>query len=392
MSTKRTCQECGRELDPSDEFCTNCGAKVPPAGAVTAPEIVTDSGSNGHISAEEFKKYEVTKGVRYDENGAYYRFDTGKVPENVKKATLKAQKGVLTSGTASVMRKTYVMSIVLLPIALIVAVALSGADLTFLPYLIAALLFAPSIAIAVGNSKVYKSAIDTAQNRVSTSGLEIINIAVWVRTILVAIAIVALLIANSVVSDEMCVILAIFGGMLLLLDISSIMCLKTLKYELETCTQVSHIAKVVTLILTIFVGSFPAISFAVFSLFMPLIGSEFDPFMFVSLALAVYGIYSVCAGKLLVNYHKEVFGAIAGELRKEQKSEETTEPVSGNQANVPVCPKCGAQVAADSQFCMACGTKLEKPAEKADRPSFCPYCGSKLNADSAFCTSCGKKL
>ena len=211
---------------------------------------------------------------------------------------------------------------------------------------------------------------------------------------MIAIAIVVLLIANAVVSDEMCVILAILGGMLLPLDICSIFFLKTLKYELETCTQVSQISKIVTLIMTILFGAFPAVSLALVALLMPLMvmDSEAMPFMFVGIVPTVYGIYAVCAGKLSMDYHKLVYGAIAGELKKEQESEETTEPVLENQASVPTCPKCGAEIKSDSLFCTSCGTKIEKPKEKVERPSFCPYCGSKLNADSAFCSNCGNKV
>lgn len=38
-------------------------------------------------------------------------------------------------------------------------------------------------------------------------------------------------------------------------------------------------------------------------------------------------------------------------------------PVTMQTANVMVCQKCGAQIAADSAFCTACGAKVEKQQE-----------------------------
>lgn len=362
--SSRTCQKCGRELDASDEFCTNCGAKVPPEGA-KAPGIAIDSGGEGYISAEKFKAYEVTEGVRYDENGAFYRIDPGKIPENVRIATVKAQKASLTSLTAAVMRKTYVMSIVLVPIALALFIYLGELGPALLPFLVAAFLAAPSIAIAVGSSKMHKAAKDPSPNVVSTSGLKVVNVAVWIRTVLTAVLIVTLFVLNAVIFDELA-IAAVAVAMILLMPINicSIFFLRNLKYELVTCSQTSQAAKIALCIMTTMIGAVTAFMGAFVALLMPLMGLEagFLICLLIAVMFVIYGIYTVCATKWMSDYHKAVFNAITGELKKEQESEKAAAP--------------------------------QAPAAETSAPkkAFCPYCGSELEEESAFCSNCGKKL
>ena len=47
------------------------------------------------------------------------------------------------------------------------------------------------------------------------------------------------------------------------------------------------------------------------------------------------------------------------------------------------CPKCGAQLPADSKFCNQCGEKLGNA---------CPNCGAEVVQGSMFCSNCGQKL
>lgn len=49
------------------------------------------------------------------------------------------------------------------------------------------------------------------------------------------------------------------------------------------------------------------------------------------------------------------------------------------------CPKCGAELADDAQFCVNCGAKQEDFLK-------CPKCGHINKADSEFCTECGTRL
>lgn len=63
--------------------------------------------------------------------------------------------------------------------------------------------------------------------------------------------------------------------------------------------------------------------------------------------------------------------------------------------NTVNCPNCGAAIPADSAFCSACGTKIEKPVQNVPGPqagAVCPNCGASVEAGAAFCTSCGTRL
>jgi len=48
------------------------------------------------------------------------------------------------------------------------------------------------------------------------------------------------------------------------------------------------------------------------------------------------------------------------------------------------CPKCGAQIPANSKFCNQCGAKIGGAS--------CPQCGADVPAGSKFCPNCGTKI
>ncbi len=54
-------------------------------------------------------------------------------------------------------------------------------------------------------------------------------------------------------------------------------------------------------------------------------------------------------------------------------------------AGMIVCPSCKAQIPAGSQFCSACGAKLQSTVA-------CPKCSTQVPAGSKFCSSCGTSL
>ena len=59
------------------------------------------------------------------------------------------------------------------------------------------------------------------------------------------------------------------------------------------------------------------------------------------------------------------------------------------------CPNCGAQISANSGFCNACGSKIEKQVPPAPQPGagkICPKCQKTVEADALFCTFCGNQF
>jgi DNA-directed RNA polymerase subunit RPC12/RpoP len=62
-----------------------------------------------------------------------------------------------------------------------------------------------------------------------------------------------------------------------------------------------------------------------------------------------------------------------------------------------LCPKCGAELDINQQFCSVCGAKQEMPsaqvqaAATADTKFKCANCSAELAAGQVFCPSCGAK-
>ena len=48
------------------------------------------------------------------------------------------------------------------------------------------------------------------------------------------------------------------------------------------------------------------------------------------------------------------------------------------------CANCHAPLAEDANFCMKCGTPVQR--------TFCPHCGKSIMADDRFCPTCGKAI
>ncbi|MCC8023709.1 MAG: zinc ribbon domain-containing protein [Clostridium sp.] len=63
-----------------------------------------------------------------------------------------------------------------------------------------------------------------------------------------------------------------------------------------------------------------------------------------------------------------------------------------------VCPKCGHKMSADSDFCMNCGSKVEKKIGFiqtdviVEKKMKCKKCGNEIPCESVFCPSCGTNL
>jgi len=55
-----------------------------------------------------------------------------------------------------------------------------------------------------------------------------------------------------------------------------------------------------------------------------------------------------------------------------------------NAAGGSSCANCHAPLAQDANFCMKCGTPVQR--------TFCPHCGKPIMADDRFCSTCGKTI
>ena len=52
---------------------------------------------------------------------------------------------------------------------------------------------------------------------------------------------------------------------------------------------------------------------------------------------------------------------------------------------MPVCTNCGKEIIPGKQFCIHCGTKVNKP----DALKYCTHCGTLIKDFGKFCTVCG---
>ena len=55
---------------------------------------------------------------------------------------------------------------------------------------------------------------------------------------------------------------------------------------------------------------------------------------------------------------------------------------------IVICPKCQAEISAESLFCSSCGTKIEKEEKKVT----CSSCGAQIEEGARFCVNCGTKV
>lgn len=64
---------------------------------------------------------------------------------------------------------------------------------------------------------------------------------------------------------------------------------------------------------------------------------------------------------------------------------------------MPICSKCGNEVADGMKFCMKCGTPVApaqktEEAPKAAAKTVCPNCGNEVEAGMKFCKKCGTRI
>ena len=87
--------------------------------------------------------------------------------------------------------------------------------------------------------------------------------------------------------------------------------------------------------------------------------------------------------------YEESFAKIKESFAAIDSYAEQIKKISG----IRTCPNCGADVAKDYRFCIACGTKMpeeEKPAN--DGKLVCEKCGAEAEEGALFCINCGAKI
>jgi membrane protease subunit (stomatin/prohibitin family) len=76
-------------------------------------------------------------------------------------------------------------------------------------------------------------------------------------------------------------------------------------------------------------------------------------------------------------------GMVAQAMQGGQQQQGGASPAAGAMI---ACPNCKTQIAATSQFCSSCGTKVMMSMIQ------CPKCSAQVQAGSKFCNSCGTSL
>lgn len=70
--------------------------------------------------------------------------------------------------------------------------------------------------------------------------------------------------------------------------------------------------------------------------------------------------------------------------RTQQTASATPARLNANAAGVSRCANCHEPLAQDANFCMKCGTPVQR--------TFCPHCGKAILVDDRFCPTCGKAI
>ena len=98
----------------------------------------------------------------------------------------------------------------------------------------------------------------------------------------------------------------------------------------------------------------------------------------------------------------ELIATVKGAEDKISEYKEQIKEIKG----VMVCEKCGAEVAANTAFCTACGNAMpvkesqteaeqsetQQPEAEQSAKKVCAICGVENEATSNFCIACGTKL
>ena len=73
-----------------------------------------------------------------------------------------------------------------------------------------------------------------------------------------------------------------------------------------------------------------------------------------------------------------------------KEAEAQIQSLKSEPAEVVVCPSCGKPNPAGTNFCSACGSKIEEPVAPTEKT--CPSCGAVVAPGVNFCGGCGTKI
>jgi hypothetical protein len=75
-------------------------------------------------------------------------------------------------------------------------------------------------------------------------------------------------------------------------------------------------------------------------------------------------------------------------LIQARRKKQSSPSDSAQMQNIPSgnlsCAKCQSPLAVDANFCMKCGTPVQR--------TFCPHCGKPTLAEDRYCPNCGKSI
>lgn len=90
--------------------------------------------------------------------------------------------------------------------------------------------------------------------------------------------------------------------------------------------------------------------------------------------------------------HEEVYGEWFRGIAANVKTVEELKEKIRILKQIEVCPKCGAELKKDANFCNECGTRIEKKPAVEVGMKTCPKCGTALKGMEKFCMTCGADL
>ena len=379
------CQKCGAVIADGTLICPECGGRAsysPSGNSEGAPEI-----------GRSLSTYEI---------------------QNVRKQVLSLP--FVLAGLVA-----YSLCLLLLPFG--VAALATSSDLvvsfgeTAIIFAQSLTLVIPGVLIALGLWKICLSVRNSEPDEADLSGAQFFGISIIAQIVFTVIAVIIAIAAFASFSDDdfapiISACIAFLDGILILAKLLFNKFAGWVLSGAEECEAdendrdpKSALAKMIAFGPVAFVSglSEPVKGSSVFSMacgvLFALIGviTVFVNAVF-GIAFIAAGVAYFCYGFTVMSYKNGLVNAYnsAPVYKKDKPSgpryhshAEVVAAAEAERANSIICKKCGAKNELDSDFCITCGERLEKPEPAKN---LCPSCGAEVSPDSAFCPSCGQKL